>query len=624
MTTTTGRAVGIDLGTTNSVIAVVDPDGKPTTIPSAEGDLTTPSVVFFHETSIIVGKEALKSAVFEPERVAQYAKRDMGKAAYYRPIRGRQLPPEVIQSFVLRKLRGDAELKLGAIGPAVITVPAFFNEPRRKATQDAGALAGLEVVDIINEPTAAAIAFGVRQGFLTKAGESTQPETILVYDLGGGTFDATLMRIEGRDYRALSTLGDVFLGGVDWDRRIADFLAEEFRRQHGVDPRESSEGVANLQREAEDAKKSLTARDDVVVHFAHDGNRSRIRLTRREFEEMTDDLLQRTLFTVQRLLREAKLTWDDVTRVLSIGGSTRMPMVQRAMERESGKTVDRSMSPDEAVAHGAAIYAELATRSDAASLNVIVTDINSHDLGVLGVERNTGLKRRQVLIPRNTALPATSASRFTTLRPNQANVAVNVIEGGDASGNHATQIGKCLVTDLPRNLPAGSIVEVRFTYGTSGRLAVEATVPKIGRRATLVIERSAGLSDEMIKQWIRRIEQGTLFSAEADGEAARSESGRKSRGGSRATAPKTPRPTQPRTDNTPQAGPRSQEPVDTSEDASLDLLFEEGSESSASEQSASSTDEPGRTSEQPPANSSSTTGSTGDPSLDEFLKSFRK
>ncbi len=264
-------AVGIDLGTAYSVVAHLDNSGQPHTIPNAEGDLTTPSVVLFDQSMVIVGKEAVKAADMEPDRVAMYAKRDMGEVAYVKNIAGHALPPEVIQSYVLRKLRDDASLKLGDFTKVVVTVPAYFNEPRRKATQDAGRLAGLDVIDIINEPTAAAIAFGVQEGFLDDAGLAHAPEKILVYDLGGGTFDVTLMSIEGSRYEALATAGDVFLGGADFDNRVVDYIAEMFQEQHGVDPREDAGALQRLMQEAEDAKRTLTARAEVNVAFKHDG-----------------------------------------------------------------------------------------------------------------------------------------------------------------------------------------------------------------------------------------------------------------------------------------------------------------------------------------------------------------
>ncbi|MCE9557244.1 MAG: Hsp70 family protein, partial [Planctomycetes bacterium] len=352
-----GPPVGIDLGTTFSVVATLDTQGRPRTIQNAEGDVTTPSVVMFDRDSVVVGKEAVKLASFEPEAIAAYAKRDIGATRFGKPIRGSHLPPEVVQSFVLRKLKADAELKIGPIRQAVITVPAYFNEPRRKATQDAGRLAGLEILDIINEPTAAALAYGVEREFLSPDGEVAAPETVLVYDLGGGTFDVTLMRLEGHDYTALATAGDVYLGGIDWDQRIVNYLATQFLTKHNLDPRENPSALVRLLREAEDAKRALTAREDVIVTFDHEGHKLRTPLTRADFEQMTSALLERTRFTIRNVLREAKLEWKDVTRLLLVGGSSRMPQVHAMLRQESGLEPDRSLAADEAVAHGAAIYA---------------------------------------------------------------------------------------------------------------------------------------------------------------------------------------------------------------------------------------------------------------------------
>jgi len=504
-------AVGIDLGTTHSVIAYMEA-GRPTTILNGEGELTTPSAVYFHAGGPVVGREAVKSAPYEPQLVARFAKRDVGRVAYHALIGGAQVPPEVIEGLVLRKLKEDAGPKVGEVGPAVITVPAFFNEPRRKATQDAGWIAGLQVLEIINEPTAAAIALGVQEGFLTSKGAAEKGcELILVYDLGGGTFDVTLMEIEGGRYQALATAGDVYLGGLDWDRRIVDQVAEAFLAEYGMDPRKESAALQTLLQEAQEAKHALTARADAVVHFAHDGQRLRFRLTRDEFETFTADLLQRTAFTVRKVLRDAGISWKDVTRVLLVGGSTRMPMVQRMLQDESGIQIDRSLSPDEAVAHGAAIYANLLAAADEAQRpQIVVTNVNSHDLGVLGIEPSTGRKRRKVLVPRNTRLPAKGTGRFVTRRDCQPSVVVNVIEGGDASGRNATLIGKCVVANLPPDMPAGTPVEVTFAYATNGRLTVRANLPNAERQVTMSIERTAGLSGAAVEEWRRRIEEGLL------------------------------------------------------------------------------------------------------------------
>jgi molecular chaperone DnaK len=501
--------VGIDLGTTFSVVAHLDASGRPWTIMNSEGDPITPSVVFFDGEEVIVGKEAVKAGILEPDKVADFMKRDMGSSVFSRMVNSRRYPPEVLQSYVLKKLKHDAELKLGTVRDVVITVPAFFDEPRRKGTQDAGKLAGLNVLNIINEPTAAAIAYGVQEGFLNQKGESEKKEKVLVYDLGGGTFDVTLMEIDGKSYTAIATDGDVFLGGTDWDRRILDHISEKFKEKHGKDPRENLQTTQRLLHEAEDVKRALSVREQTSFVCECGGKTLRIQITRAEFEEMTADLLERTRFTTTSLLSEAGMKWKDVTRLLLVGGSSRMPMVQKMLEKESGRTPDRSLSADEAVGHGAAIYAGLIlASSDGTPPKVKVRNVNSHNLGVLGIEKATGRTRNQVLIPRNTLLPVTKVSRFQTAKPNQQSVVATVVEGGDPSGNNATRIGKCVIRDLPKGLPAGTPVDVAFTYGDDGRLKVKARLPGLNKEATLVIERESGMNEDKLAAWGKHVESG--------------------------------------------------------------------------------------------------------------------
>ena len=271
--------VGIDLGTTFSAIAYLDFQGRPCTIPNSEGELTTPSIVFFDNDSIIVGTEAAIAGETDVQRVARTAKRDMGGQRYRKPILNRYLPPEVIQSFVLKRLKEDAQLKLGEFTKAVITVPAYFNEPRRKATQDAGELAGLEVIDIINEPTAAALAYGVQRGFLNEKGEADKPELILVYDLGGGTFDVTLMSIDKSKYSAIGTAGDVYLGGIDWDKRIFDHASQQIQSRHGIGLGAETEFQEKLMNECVRAKRSLSAAPRRPFEWNIKGSASKSSLT---------------------------------------------------------------------------------------------------------------------------------------------------------------------------------------------------------------------------------------------------------------------------------------------------------------------------------------------------------
>lgn len=505
--------IGIDLGTSFSVVARLDDLGRPQTIPNAEGELTTPSAVFFGDDETVVGSEAIKAATLNPSQVVQFAKRQMGSPAISQRIHGESLPPEVVQALILERLKNDAEQKLGPLDGAVVTVPAYFDEPRRKATQDAGLLAGLNVIDIINEPTAAAIAYGVQEGFLTQVGEAKQPETIVVYDLGGGTFDVTLMRIDGQNYEVLATDGDVMLGGIDWNQCLLGFLAEQFLEKHGFDPRQEEVGFQRLQREAEDAKRALSVREKTTASMDYREHGLRTSLTRQQFDAMSAHLLNRTQFTLENLLAESGMQWGDVTRVLLVGGSTRMPMVVEMIERVSGKTPDRSLSADEAVAHGAAIYAGLLRNTVALENRTLkVTNVNSHNLGIIATEQSTGRRRNRVMISKNTSLPARTSAQFKTARQGQANVAVPVVEGGDElTGNGSTPIGTFLIQDVPEDLPAGTLVEVAFEYAANGRLSIDARIPSIHRTVKMEVERQHGLSESQLAAWRERIAAGMPF-----------------------------------------------------------------------------------------------------------------
>ncbi len=504
--------VGIDLGTTFSAIAHLDNQGRPCTIPNSEGELTTPSVVFFDSDAIIVGTEAAIAGETDHHRVARAAKRDMGGDRYRKSIDSRYLPPEIIQSFVLKRLKEDAELKLGEFTKAVITVPAYFNEPRRIATQDAGKLAGLDVIDIINEPTAAALAYGVQRGFLNTRGEAEERELILVYDLGGGTFDVTLMVIDQSRYSAIGTAGDVYLGGIDWDQRIYDYAAGEIENRHGIDLNSDTEFQEKLMNECVRAKKTLSARTETAIRLEYQGQRFKVELDRERFEDLTQDLLERTRLTTDRLLRDAKLGWQDLTRLLLVGGSTRMPMVTAMLERESGLQVDRSLSPDESVAHGAAIYAGILLKhGSAVGEGISVTNVNSHDLGVLGIDPKTREPRRKVVIPRNHKLPTKAAKKFITAKDGQQKIVVRVVEGGTETGQGATKIGKCVVTDLPDSIRKGTEVLVTFNYLSSGRIDVVAEIPSLNLSADSTIERASGMSNTQLAEWKRRLQKGVEF-----------------------------------------------------------------------------------------------------------------
>ena len=506
-------AVGIDLGTTFSAIAHLDSQGRPTTITNSEGELTTPSVLFFDHDDVIVGTEASIAGQIETERMAKLAKRDMGGAHYSKKILGRQLPPEVIQSFILQRLKSDAEMKIGPFQKAVVTVPAYFDEPRRKATQDAGAIAGIDVIEIINEPTAAALAYGVQQGFLNEQGQAIDNEIVMVYDLGGGTFDVTLMSINGKKFTAIGTGGDVFLGGFDWDQRIFDHVSKTFLNDHQIDCSSDPALAEKLMLECNRAKKTLSTRTEATIRIEHNGKPLKIGLTRKQFEDISNDLVERTRLTCERVLRDTNLKWTDVTRLLLVGGSTRMPMIPAMLESASGLTVDRSLSPDESVAHGAAIYAGILLKHGSSIKGISVKNISSHDLGVLGFDPKTKEPRRKVIIPRNQPLPVKSAKKFQTSKEDQKRVLVQIVEGGTDTGLGATNIGNCAVEDLPAGLPKGTPVIVTFNYDVSGRLDVQAKIPSLEKSASSSIERARGMDQSQIEEWKSRIANGIMAEA---------------------------------------------------------------------------------------------------------------
>jgi molecular chaperone DnaK len=496
------KAVGIDLGTTYSAVAHLDDTGRPVTLVNAEGDLVTPSAVLFEGSNVVVGKEALKALATEADQVAQCAKRDLGHRAYHKTLEGRQYPPEAIQAWILHKLKVDAQRQIGDFKQVVITVPAYFDEVRRKATQDAGQIAGLEVLDIINEPTAAAVAFGYQHGFMSADGAGQRQQRILVYDLGGGTFDVTVMEIGSREFTALATDGDVLLGGQDWDQRLVDFVAEEFIRTHGLDPREDACTAGRLWRECEDAKRTLSARMKAAIPFDYKGKAVRAEVTRETFEDMTRDLLDRTEFTTRQTLQASGLTWNDIDRVLLVGGSTRMPMVRTMLVRLTSKEPDSSVSADEAVAHGAALRAGLIlAKHDGEAPAFKIKNVNSHSLGVVATDAKTGRLRNAILIPRNTGLPVSARRVFKTQRAGQKSILVQIVEGESASPEDCSQIGKCVVRDLPETLPAQTPIDVRFRYLENGRLTITVNVEGTNKELKHEIARENSLSPEQLESW---------------------------------------------------------------------------------------------------------------------------
>jgi molecular chaperone DnaK len=411
-------------------------------------------------------------------------------------------PPEVLVAWVLRALATNARQQIGEFSQVVITVPAYFDEVRRKATQDAGYIAGLEVIDIINEPTAAALAFGYQQGFLRPGAPNNKTTKVMIYDLGGGTFDVTMMEIQGAEFRTLATDGDIRLGGLDWDQRIIDFVADEFLQQHGQDPRMNPNSLGRLWRDCEEAKRTLSARMRTHIVCQHEGQVCSVPITRNKFEELSSDLLDRTIFTARQTLKTCNLEWSDLDHVLLVGGSTRMPAV-RAMIRDLwGKEPDASVSPDEAVAHGAALHAQLVlARHGGLAPTFHIANVNSHSLGVVATDPATRLTQNAVLIPRNTRLPAKTHRIFLTQKDDQRSILVQIVEGESRDPTECSQVGKCVVRDLPEGLPRHTPIDMLFKYEENGRLTVSVKLPKTKKRINQHISRENSLSPEQRSQW---------------------------------------------------------------------------------------------------------------------------
>ncbi|MDA7924815.1 Hsp70 family protein [Mariniblastus sp.] len=496
-------AVGIDLGTTFSVIAHVNDVGRPETIPNAEGDLLTPSVILFDEDEVIVGREAAKARATELEKIADCPKRQIGNQVYDKVFGDRRYPPEALQGWILNKLKRDAARVAGNFEEAVITVPAYFDEVRRKSTQDSGFIGGLKVLDIINEPTAAAVAYGYQAGWIDLSGKVAEPINVLVYDLGGGTFDVTVMEVGVNRFRTIATDGDMRLGGQDWDQRLIDHVAKNFKDNYGIDPTEDSTALGKLLRDCKDAKETLSSRSKASIECVFGSSSIKTDISREMFEDLTLDLLDRTDFTVRQTLKAAKLAWTDIDKVILVGGSTRMPAVRDMLASLSGQEPDCSLSPDEAVAHGAALRAAmLSNRHSNAFTPSEIKNVNSHTLGVVANEIETGIAKVVPLIPRNTPLPVVARRVFKTHRKNQESILVQIVEGENSTPEDCSQLGRCAIWDLPDTLDVGTLIEVRFAYEENGRLKIKVKVGGSTQKAfRYEIQRPNSLTDEQLASW---------------------------------------------------------------------------------------------------------------------------
>lgn len=496
--------IGIDLGTTYSCVAQLTRDGFPQTLPNREGERSTPSILVFEDDTVLVGREAKRTACVLPGRTISRVKRSMGTDHVTQQVPGREARPEVLAALILKRLKEDVQSRFGTVRHAVITVPAYFDDTRRQATQYAGQIAGLNVLDILNEPTAAALAYSFDAN--QSAPLSNSPTTMLVFDLGGGTLDASIVRLSRTSFETIATAGDLFLGGLDWDERIANYLANSFRKKHRSDPLTDPESTAFLLHEAELAKIALSTRLSTRVLVAHAAQRMSVELTRETFDLMTIDLLSRVKATVQSALDGARITWNEIDRVLLVGGMSRTPQVRNLLWQLSGKEPDGRLSVDEVVAHGAALHGgiRLTRRTGATHLpwfthwsNIEPIEVNSHSLGI-AVRTSNGYAN-SILIPKNSQLPIACSRTYHTSAANQRRVRVRVLEGESRSADDCVEIGEFTISGLPANLPERYPIEVECRYARDGRISV------VGRDA------SNGLLGETI---IRR--QGQLESADLE------------------------------------------------------------------------------------------------------------
>lgn len=483
-------SLGIDLGTTYSVMAIVDESGRPTVIKNIEGKATTPSVIYFGDESPIVGDEAKDQQAFGSVEVASFFKRVMGDPHFTYDFNGKTYDTIELSSLILKKLKSDAEEELGqSIKNAVITVPAYFNNSQREATIKAGELAGFHVLRIINEPTAAAIAYGLN--------EVKDTRNIMVYDLGGGTFDVTIANINEDEIKVLSTNGDHSLGGKDWDDRLAAHFCEQFELEHGMDPLEDEDALNEILVDCENAKKNLTDLSKLNLSIVYKGNKSTFELTRESFENLTSDLIERTWDLAGLALSDGNLSWNDIDDVILVGGSTKMPMVSAFIEQQIGKPPLKGLNVDEVVACGAAIQAKIEmdklnpkiTYSLGASYKK-VQDVMSHTLGMVAINEEYTQYVTSKIIPKNKPIPITEQRPYQlkTSAHNENTLEVYVTQGESNLPLECNILGKYTVSNIKHISQDAVSIDVAYSYDENGVVAVTAVQKETGKTLNVIKE----------------------------------------------------------------------------------------------------------------------------------------